>query len=258
MPEKRDIVGIIPAGGIASRLGPLPCSKELLPIPIPGRGPVPAAAPLLINYRKAGASAVHWIIRKGKWDIPNYFGSGEAYGMGMHYSIMHYPFGPPFTMFEACPLIRDKTVLLGFPDILLSESDPFSPLVKALNENSADVCLGIVTANEPQKVDVIEMNAENRVSCIIPKPKDNNLTSAWIWAAWNPKFTYFLHAFCTRYIADSESSGNEMPEVHTGHVIQAFIESGGSVLGIPFPKSRFLDIGSPNGYASIPEFINSC
>jgi UTP-glucose-1-phosphate uridylyltransferase len=81
---RREIVGVIPAAGTATRIAPLPCSKELYRIGFrsaeDGRGvrPKPIGQYLLEHLRRGGAKRTYIVIRKGKWDIPEYFGDGGA------------------------------------------------------------------------------------------------------------------------------------------------------------------------------------
>jgi glucose-1-phosphate thymidylyltransferase len=252
---------------MASRLGKLPCSKELIPIPGDGseETPAPATEPVAARLVRAcalaGASRVSWILRHGKWDIPAYFGSGAASGVSMNYSVMEYPYGPPFTLNEAWHLYRNDIVLLGFPDILISHRDPFSSLVDRLRTGSCDVALAVVTAPEPTLVDVVRMDDQSRIHQIIPKPSGIENTDAWLWAAWTPVFSEFLHKKVEALLEPILSKGSrpaasEIPEVHVGHIIDAFIQDGGSVQGVRFPDTRFLDIGTPDGFRAIPHFFN--
>ena len=79
-----DIVGIIPAAGTATRLSPLPCSKEILPVGMeqwgdkPYRRPKVAIQYLLDAMREAGIKKTYLIIRNNKWDIPAFLGDGNA------------------------------------------------------------------------------------------------------------------------------------------------------------------------------------
>lgn len=251
------IIGIIPAGGVAKRLGKLPCSKELLPISPMGQGPTPIGTLLVSNLIKGGAEEITWIIRNGKWDIPNYFGSGNAHGVSMNYNIMEYPYGPPFTLFEAYKQFRNKIVLLGFPDILLDHPNPFSPLVDELQNEDFDVALGVVSTDEPQKVDIVKMSEDSRIESIIPKPDSDSIKDAWIWAAWKPKFSDYLYHSINKKLAALKNNEDEeilVKETHIGHILQNFIESGGAIKGVKFPETKFLDIGTSNGWNKIEHF----
>jgi glucose-1-phosphate thymidylyltransferase len=257
------IIGLIPAGGTASRLGTMPCSKELIPIPspIPNHLPEPVSQRLIRAYCSAGAQRISWILRHGKWDIPAYFGSGQNHGIPMDYSVMHYPYGPPFTLFQAFPLFQNHLVLLGFPDILLNHPNPFSPLVHTLRENPGiDVALGTVTATDPSSVDIIHSNEYHFVTHILPKPDNPTSSIAWIWAAWKPAFSHFLENFIRQKLEQISSLNTHLtpiPEIHIGHTIHHFIQSGGQVKAVHFPNTQYLDIGTPSGYNNLHSFIHA-
>jgi glucose-1-phosphate thymidylyltransferase len=78
-----EIIGLIPAAGQATRIAPLPCSKELYPIgfrTVPGSDglrPKAVSHYLLEKMQIAGVRKAYFILRQGKWDIPAYWGDGE-------------------------------------------------------------------------------------------------------------------------------------------------------------------------------------
>ena len=71
-----DLIGLIPAGGSATRIAPLPCSKEVYPVGFQrsADGSVPrpkvACEYLLERMRLAGVNRAYIVLREGKWDIP--------------------------------------------------------------------------------------------------------------------------------------------------------------------------------------------
>ena len=114
----RPIVGVIPAAGRATRLAPLPCSKELLPVgvhdePAALRGrPKVVSHYLLERMRDAGASRVFFVLRSGKFDIADYHGDGSALGLSLAYLVVGEPWGPPFSIAQAAPFVGEATVLM--------------------------------------------------------------------------------------------------------------------------------------------------
>ena len=81
-----EVIGLIPCGGHATRISPLPCSKELFPVGLhklpDGSERVKVAShALLEKMRIGGVRTAFSILRKGKWDIPEYYGDGSAVGM---------------------------------------------------------------------------------------------------------------------------------------------------------------------------------
>ena len=73
---------------------------------------------LLDKYKAAGIKKVYFILRKGKWDIPQYYGDGSVIDMDIAYLLMNHPYGHPFTLDQAFPFTRNNLVAFGFPDIL--------------------------------------------------------------------------------------------------------------------------------------------
>jgi len=98
-----EIVGLVPAGGQASRIAPLPCSKELYPIGFrstdAGHGLQTKVVShyLLEKMRLAGITKAYIVLRPGKWDIPAYFGDGLFLNMHLAYLMMRSPLGVPYT-----------------------------------------------------------------------------------------------------------------------------------------------------------------
>ena len=96
-PQK--IIGLIPAGGKAARISPLPFSKELYPVGFQnldnGRSlrPKPVFTYLLEKMRLANITEAYIVLRKGKWDIPAYLGDGKLLNMNLAYLMMNLPFG---------------------------------------------------------------------------------------------------------------------------------------------------------------------
>src|SRR4051812_49610517 len=80
-------IGLIPAAGRAERLGPLPCSKELLPIGFreTPRGPAPKVAGhyLLERFRAAGVRRGFMVVHESKQGGPPHFGTGGIAGVAL-------------------------------------------------------------------------------------------------------------------------------------------------------------------------------
>lgn len=247
----RDVIGVIPAAGRATRLGPLPCSKELLPVGFQGmdkdRGvrPKPVGQFLLEHFRRAGAKRAFIVIRKGKWDIPEYFGDGSSLDLSIGYLIMNLPHGAPYTIDQAYPFIQEATILFGFPDILIEPEDAYPRLLEHLEVTGADVVLGLFPTEQPYLCDPIEFDDEGRIHNILIKPADSDLRTTWTIAAWAPSFTRFLHEHLAEVERAADAPTDPRRELYMSHVIMAAIESGLRVEGLHLPGAHFLDIGVP-------------
>ena len=237
-----DVVGLLPAGGQATRLGRLPLSKELFPVGfdegIAGQ-PRPKAVGqyLLENMRRAGITKAFWILRPGKWDIPAYFGDGKALDLRLAYLTVHVAYGVPYTLDQAFPFVQTMTVALGFPDILFQPEDAYSQILSRLNASEADVVLGLFPTGQPWKAGMVEFDAAGRVTQIIEKPSQSDLTYMWAIAVWRPSFTQFLHEYVCGHVV-----GTELP---IGDVIQAAIQAGLQVEAEPFATGSCRDVGTP-------------
>ena len=242
-----EIIGLLPAGGQATRLAPLPCSKELYPVGFRLVGeddfrPKVVCHYLLEKMQQAGASKAYIILREGKWDIPAYLGDGALVGLPLAYLMMNLPYGTPFTLDQAYPFVRRANIVFGFPDILFQPNDAFPRLFKHQAETKADVVLGLFPADKPHKMDMVEFDEHQRVRRVVIKPKQTSLTYTWIIAVWTPVFTTFMHQFLAQKLGDDTI---RTKEIFMGDIFQAAIDNGLDVESLRFAEGRCIDIGTP-------------
>jgi glucose-1-phosphate thymidylyltransferase len=243
-----DVVGILPAAGLGSRLAPIPFSKELFPVgfgPHPEHGephPKPVSQYLLEHMQRAGAGQVYFILRKGKWDIPNYYGDGSQLGLQLAYLIMQKPYGSPFSVDQAYTFVRQQRVVFGFPDILFEPENAFERLLQRQEQTGADVVLGCFKVTYPHKWDMVELQENGEVKTILSKPAKSNLTHGWAIACWGPRFTEFMHAYLQQVEEQLYTSGKELS---VGQVVQAAISEGLLVQSEMFENGTCLDVGTP-------------
>jgi glucose-1-phosphate thymidylyltransferase len=252
----REIIGLLPAAGQATRIAPLPMSKEIYPIgfqalePDQGLRPKVVCQYVLEKMQRAGITKAYLILRCGKWDIPTYLGDGSRLEMNLSYLMMRLPYGVPYTLNQAYPFVKDAIVALAFPDLLLQPQDVYVRLLARQATTQADVVLGVFPSNQPEKVGMVEFDAAGRVHQIVEKPRITHLRYMWGVAVWTPSFTHFLH----EYLATIEKKnpnlepGEVAPvrrEIPIGDVIQAAIAHGLVVEAEAFDDGRYLDIGTP-------------
>lgn len=236
---------MLPAAGRATRVAPLPVSKEIFPVgfqTLDGlEGPRPKAVCqyLLEKMARAGVQRAYVVLGNGKWDIPAYLESGRIAGLNVAYLVIDESPGPPFTLDAAWPFIADKMVALGFPDILFGEQDAYSRLIEHQAATGAEVVLGLFAADRPQQVDMVACDAQGTVQQIVVKPASTDLTQTWGIALWTPVFSEFLH----RFVAERRDAPER--EYHVGDVIQAAIDAGMPVSATTVSEAAFLDIGTP-------------
>ncbi|MFQ4142311.1 NDP-sugar synthase [Chlorogloeopsis sp. ULAP02] len=246
----RQIVALLPAGGEAKRISPLPLSKELYPVGFQTCGQKSNYRPkvvchyLLEKMQLAGINKAYFILRPGKWDIPTYFGDGTMLSMNLGYLIMGLPYGVPFTLDQAYPFVQDAVIALGFPDILFQPEDAYVRILARLETTKANVVLGLFPTDQPQKAGMVEFDDTGKVHLIVEKPPQSDLRYMWGIAVWTPIFTQFLHEYLIQLKAAPNVS--LLPEVPIGDVIQAAIKQGLRVEAEAFADGTYLDIGTPN------------
>jgi glucose-1-phosphate thymidylyltransferase len=254
----REIIGLLPAGGQATRIAPLPCSKELYPISfrrVKGNHslrPKVVCHYLLEQMRLAGINKAYVVLREGKWDIPTYLGDGAMLNMHLAYLMMHLPFGAPYTLNQAYPFVQQTLVALGFPDIIFQPADAFVHLLAQQAATQADVVLGLFPTDQPQTADMVEWGDDGQVRRIVIKPAQTDLRYAWIIAVWTPIFTHFMHEYLEAIQKDAQGKASpKQRELFVGHVFQAAIEAGLRVEKFLFPQGSYLDIGTPDNLIKV-------
>jgi len=249
-----EIVGVLPAGGRGARIEPLPCSKEIFPIGFRRADGVDGVRPKVVSHyllekmRIAGIRKAYFILREGKWDIPNYFGDGGLVEMNLGYLMMRLPFGTPYTLDQAYSFVQDSIVAFGFPDILFDRDDVFVKLLDHQAATGADVVLGLFPVERPWTMDMVELDTKGEIASIVIKPSVTNLSYGWIIAVWTQVFTQFLHDHLrSQQLNDAfERNAESLPELSVGHVLQAALRRGLRMQGVQFPRCSYLDIGTPD------------
>jgi glucose-1-phosphate thymidylyltransferase len=252
-----EVIGLIPCAGHATRITPLPCSKEILPVGL-GLAPDGSLRPKVVSHyllekmRRGGVSKAFLILRKGKWDIPHYYGSGTAVGMELGYLITERTYGPPYTLDEAYPFVRGAHVALGFPDILFEPGNAYARALERLKATKADVVLSLYRPHAVQASDMIAVDRSGRVRGLIVKPNETKLTWGWIFAVWTREFTEFMHGYLAQPRTAAQQPGAGLPaELTVGHVIAAAVEAGLLVQSVIFKGRNYLDVGSPEGLEQV-------
>lgn len=244
-----EVVGLVPAAGEGSRVSFLPGSKEVFPLAFERgsdgetvRARV-ACDDVLEAMRRAGVRLIYMILRNGKWDIPAYLGDGRERGINLAYLMMRCAYGVPFTLDQAYPFVRGRTVVCGFPDILLRPTDVFTPLLDVLRNRGHDVVLALFPGGDPERVDMVEVGDEGRVVRLQVKPGPHTLDFTWGAAAWGPAFTELMHDFARDRSRAFEVAPEGAEEQHLGDAIQAAVDAGLDVAGVPFADGSYVDVG---------------
>jgi len=254
--KKEKIVGLIPAAGSASRISPIPCSKEIYPIGFEKKDntgtikPKVVSSYLLEAMKSADIEKIYMIIRDEKWDIPRYFKTDNEFSHSIAYLVTDTTPGVPFTIDKAFIFIKNKRVVFGFPDIIFEPVNAYELLIKKQENMGADLVLGLFKTDTPNKMDMVDIDDNNQVRKILIKPEKTNLEYTWIIAVWSSKFTEFLHNYITdfkkRIIQKDEGKLTGKQELYLGDIIQEAISEDLHIQSVKFPNGRCLDIGTPD------------
>ena len=258
--DKVSFVGLLPAAGNATRISPLPCSKEIYPIGLSNKGtqlfrPKAVCEYLLESMKEANTDTVHIVLRKEKWDIPTFLGNGKDLDIHLSYLITDVPFGVPFTLDNAFPFIENKHVVFGFPDIIFKPKNAFTRLISQQKVTNADIVLGLFPATNPTKMDMVEISGDGKISAIQIKPLQTGLQYTWIIAVWNYTFTCFLHQFVHQHQEiigeiDSKKDISHFNEIYLGNVIQNALDSDIIIDHVIFDDGFYVDVGTPSDMLS--------
>ncbi|WP_441000580.1 sugar phosphate nucleotidyltransferase [Fodinibius sp. SL11] len=243
MNSRKEIVGLIPAAGFASRIAShLSCSKEMHPIPL-GNGKTCIASSFLIeSFREAKVQKSYIILRNGKWDIPEYLLDGREAGIPLAYIVSESTQGVPYTLDKAYPFITDNIILLGFPDIIFEPLDAFNQLLVQQQVTRADLVLGLFKTDKPEKADMVVFDEDRGLKDIIIKPEKSAQIYTWIIAVWTPVFTQFMHEYINNVRPPLDNAPREL---HIGDVVRAAIKAEIKTSYLQFDSGSFLDIGTP-------------
>ena len=162
------MIGVIPAAGRASRLQPLPCSKEVYRI----RGR-PVIDYLVERMLAGGAEEIRVVTRPEKHDVAARAGELEALTIEVRTATVTESIAAGV---DGVP--SDTVVLLGFPDTVWEPLDGFRRLVERLDP-ATEVALGLFRTADLHRSDVIRFGRSGRVVGIAVKP--TKPPSDWIW-----------------------------------------------------------------------------
>jgi glucose-1-phosphate thymidylyltransferase len=197
--------------------------------------------------REGGVRKAFFILRNGKWDIPQYYGNGAMIGMDLGYLMMGKPYGTAYTLDAAYPFVRGARIALGYPDILFEPRDAFARAMTRLATTRADLVLCLCRVRDTSISDMVEVDRTGCIRELLIKPSQTRLKLGWVSAVWTSKFTEFMHEYLLSPRTAAELPGTGLPaELTVGHVIQAAVSEGFSAQSVIFARQSYLDIGTPD------------
>jgi len=238
-----DMIGVIPAAGIGSRMKHLPGSKELIPIGTYKREvgedvtyhPKPVMLYLIDRMKIAGVQRFLVIVNREKWDLVKTFGGGHDFGVEIAYLLQEEHLGLPDAISITYPWVRDSFVVFGMPDTIFEPDDAFSRVVHMVKDKSSDLILGLFPTIRPQDFGMVRFDEEHNYMHSIDKPEECDLRFMWGISCWTPAFSKYLKKFVHHNALTSH-------ELVLGDVFQAAHEDGLKIKVLPFENGNFIDI----------------
>jgi glucose-1-phosphate thymidylyltransferase len=162
------VIGVIPAAGFATRLGPMPFSKEM--IEIDGE---PVIERLVSRMEAGGCTEIRVVTRPEKADVRQY-----ARQRGLRVVLARPPHvGASVSAGLSC-CGAEMLVALGYPDTLWEPLDGFATL-RALVGGRTEVVLGLFETPDAARSDVVLTDQSGRVTDILVKPPQPPTTLIW-------------------------------------------------------------------------------
>lgn len=231
----QSVTAVIPAAGRATRLGSTTSgSKEVVEI-----GGEPVLSHFLRRLAVAGIRRALISIRAAKLDIPAALTRDATHGVDVAYTIVSDSPSPAHSIAPALQYAADDVIALGFPDVIFQPRDAFAPMLVRLAATDADLVFGVFPSAMPDRVDMVRLDENRRVTEIVIKQPDRGLAYCWTLAVWNPSFTDFLLKRIRTCPQDDVS------EFQIGGVVQEAIDGGMHIESVVFDDGRFVDVGTP-------------
>lgn len=226
--------GVVPAAGLGSRIQPLACSKELLPLGGQQRDGHPRAVSeyLLDRMTLAGATRIAMVIAPSKVDLVSYHGTGSE-AAPVSYVVQPRPVGLCDAIFRALPLIGPaEAVLVGLPDTLWF---PERGLALLGGDDLSFLCFPV---DHPERFDAVVTGEDGAVIAV--EVKASAPRSRWVWGAFKVQGGVLRELFdlwCDR--------GRE--DVYLGTLVNAWIARGGRATAV-HAGEVYVDVGTFEGY----------
>lgn len=251
----KTLIGVLPAAGRGSRLGAIPSSKEILPLGFQpsadsrlGWSPLTAIESHLAGFKAAGIERVVIVLGPGKYDIMEYLGGGQRFGMDLSYVFQETLRGMPFALDLARSWTRDAEVAFAMPDTIVEPRNSVANLARAHHATGADLSLGLFQTDNPAKFGMVELDAEGEVLGFVDKPKVTDLKWMWGMAVWSSAFS----AFMSETLAAIPPGGNE---VVLSDVFDSARRNGLRISGVPLNGSKYNDIGTPEEFQRVVQSL---
>lgn len=243
----RQVVGLLPATGRASGFGPLPCSKEILPVRIAEEDGDDASTEVVsasVLRLMAGAGIDHtvFLIDREKLDIAAYWGSGSRAGLSLAYHPVDGAASIVHAVAASRPFVRDRTVAFGYPDVIYHAPQMYERLIEKQEASGADVVLALFPACDPSREDTVNVSRDGVVREIRVRSATSPFEWAWAAAVWTPAFTELIDATAN---PKREHGAGRAEHIHLGDLMNHAQRKGMTLDSVDFSDGRFMEVATP-------------
>jgi dTDP-glucose pyrophosphorylase len=237
--------GIIPAAGSGSRIQPLACSKELLPVGSQHDGvmehPRAVSEYLMDRMRIGGAEKFCFVISPKKFDIIEYYSAQRSDSSTITFVIQPRSQGLCDALFRCVDLIPpDEQILIGLPDTIWFPEDGFAMLPDDL------LSFLLFPVATPAFFDAVVFDDHRRIQEI--QVKQENAQSNWIWGAFKLPgclFRELYELWCERGKQDE----------YVGSLVNAWMAKGGAAIAVPY-GNVYVDVGTLPNYRKAIQLLS--
>lgn len=236
-------VGVIPAAGLGSRIGPLDHAKELLPIAqVEGRAQ-PVIEASLRQLKTAGIGRSLVITSSRKPELTAYLRGDGGLGLAFEFVEQKSPQGLAAAVALTVPAAQGCASCLLLPDTILRPFDALKIMRAAFESSGADLVLGVFPTARPRDLGPVRFDKEMRVTEVQDKPAETDLANTWGLAIWGRRFSDLLAA--------------APPNANLGRLFHHAVTSGLHVTACWFAEGDFHDVGTPEGLARARSVFSS-
>lgn len=237
---------MVPAAGVARRLGPRDRSKEIEPVFVSPRGDGSPRAVAYCLLEALGAADINRAIvvtTAEKVDVRDELGSGGDGLPVLEHLIVQSSPASAYTVSIGTTAAGVCRVALGFPDVLWAGENGFGRLLARLNADGTDVVLGTFPPAPDYPTDGVRLDGKGAVQGFEPAESAGDLPT-WTLAVWEPPFSRFLEGAVARCY---EPASHDTPrkELSLTAVLASGLEAGFSIVAEHISNHPFLDIGEP-------------
>jgi len=165
-----------------------------------------------------------------------YLDDGEQFGLNISYLYNSKALGLADALLSGSRWLHDKITCFAMPDTVFSPATGFQDIIQKLNNENADLVLGVFPTDEARHLAPVEFDTDGRVLNIWEKPEVPKYNNAWGIAVWNEKFWNFF---------ESQSSTLEVG-ISVTDVFDKAAKGGLSVFCVYFYDGFYKDIGRIN------------